>query len=233
MSERDSDRPEFSAGGEDDHLSDEEIERALAGFEQEFQEDAAGGSQASDGPLDGQAGPQEADPLTSGGFDEELEGLIGNKAKAALIVTRLASAELLAAFCQISDISAVCLEDSEGAVAVLRNLDGDGPEAAVKDLTCVISGLSAMLVVNRADKLEAKLWVDGRSGEAFPPPVLFASAAGFVEDLLIGAADVDMLTAQGIKSFDSGDMDQAHAMGVIASHTRFRRGGGPASGRVE
>ena len=59
------------------------------------------------------------------GFDNELAGLLGNKAKVALIVTRLASAELLAAFCQLSDISAACIGANQGAVAVLKNLDGE------------------------------------------------------------------------------------------------------------
>ncbi|RBP99174.1 hypothetical protein [Bifidobacterium xylocopae] len=220
--------------GGSDHLSDEEIERALAGFEAEFKGETGDGDAARTAPSSpgGADGAADDDQSAAGGFDEELEGLLGNKAKAALIVTRLASAELLAAFCQISDISAACLEASEGAVAVLRNLDGDGPEAAVKDLTTVVSGLSAMLVVNRADKLEAKLWIDGRSGDSFPPPVLFASAAGFVEDLLIGAADVDLLKEQGVKAYDSGDMDRDQAMGVIAGHTRFRRGGNPKGGSI-
>ena len=48
------------------------------------------------------------------GFDNELAGLLGNKAKVALIVTRLASAELLAAFCQLSDISAACIGANQG-----------------------------------------------------------------------------------------------------------------------
>ena len=50
----------------------------------------------------------------------------------ALIVTRIASADLLAAFCQLSDISAACIGANQGAVAVLKNLDGEAPEAAAK-----------------------------------------------------------------------------------------------------
>lgn len=48
------------------------------------------------------------------GFDNELAGLLGNKAKVALIVTRLALLELLAAFCQLSDISAACIGANQG-----------------------------------------------------------------------------------------------------------------------
>ena len=101
------------------------------------------------------------------GFDNELAGLLGNKAKVALIVTRLASAELLAAFCQLSDISAACIGANQGAVAVLKNLDGDGPEAAAKDLTTVVSGMAVILAVNRADKLEVAMYVQGEAGQTF------------------------------------------------------------------
>lgn len=101
------------------------------------------------------------------GFDNELAGLLGNKAKVALIVTRLASAELLAAFCQLSDISAACIGANQGAVAVLKNLDGDGPEAAAKDLTTVVSGMAVILAVNRADKLEVAMYVQGEAGQEF------------------------------------------------------------------
>ena len=242
------------------HLSDEEIERALAGFEAEFGEgqdrtdrntdddskddsrfesdvDSESGTEAGAGDETGPTGEQ---PMEQNGnldgvadFDQELEGLIGNRAKAAVMVTRLASAELLAAFCQISDISAWCIQAREGAVAVLRNLDGDGPEAAIRDLTTVVSGLSAILAVNRADKLESTLWINGQSGQTFAPPMLFASTADFVEDLMIGTTTVDRLREEGATIFDSGEYNREKAMGIIAAHTRFGAGGSARKGRVE
>lgn len=217
------------------HLTDEEIERALAGFEQEFAEDQGSFSNSLENEKQGRPASFEddIDMLGSDVFDEELQGLIGNRAKVALVVTRLASAELLAAFCQLSDISAYCIDAPEGAVAVLKNLGGDGPEAAVKDLTTVVSGLSAMLVVNRADQLEAKLWIDGQAGQSFPPPILFAAAAPFVEDLLIGASDVPFLESQGMNVHDSGSLDRDKAMTIIASHTHFGTGGNNAGGSIE
>ena len=74
-------------------------------------------------------------------FEDELQGLLGNRAKVAVIITRLTSPRLLSAFCELSDISAQCIGSAQGAVAVLRNLDGDGPEAAVKDMTIVVAGM--------------------------------------------------------------------------------------------
>lgn len=222
-------------GGDDGHLSDEEIQRALEGFEKEFAEQEGDAEGAGEGTRQEDADRKQVpgvDSLDGVDFDQELAGLTGERAKCAAIITRLASAELLAAFCQISDISAACLDAREGAVAVLRNVEGDGPEAAVRDLTTVVSGLSAILAVNRADKLEVTLWIDGRSGQSYAPPILFATTAGFVEDLMIGTTDVDGLKTQGMKVYDSGDYDRKSAMGVIASHTRLGRGGGQGRGRV-
>jgi hypothetical protein len=230
MSEQESGFQNLNDNG-DNHISDEEIERALADFENEFQEQETSSDHETSGDdTDTEVG---ADLLDHHAFEQELQGLIGNQAKAAVIITRLASAELLAAFCQLADLSACCLDASEGAVAVLKNIDGDGPEAAVKDLTAVVSGLSAVLVVNRADTLEAKLWIDGQCGQSFPPPVLFATSPSFVEDLLIGTSDVSMLKEQGVRICDSGELNRDKAISIIAAHIRFNKGNQTDSGSIE
>lgn len=225
-------------GFDDDiHFSDEELEAALDGFEKEFRDsNAAAGEPANDAAADspaddagaadsGQA--QEAD--TAAAFDDELQGLLGNKAKAAVLITRVASARLLAAFCQLSDVSADCIGSAEGAVAILRNLDGDGPEVAARDLTIVVSGMSLVLAVNRADKLEATVYLQGKPGQTIAPPLLFTSTAPFVEDLLLGITDEDGLIGTGMKVEQSADLDHDQAMAVIAEHAKFGRG----SSRIE
>ena len=229
-----------SINPDDAHFSDEELEAALAGFEREFAEEGAKDDDASAAGLEGAEGTADAtdanadaasDPAA--GFDDELEGLLGNKAKAAVLITRLASAELLAAFCQISDISADCVTSKEGAVAVLSNLSGDGPEAAAKDLTTVVSGMALVLAVNRADKLEATMYLKGQTGQTFAPPVLFSSTAPFVEDLMLGITTVDGLKGQGLTVVPTSDYDHDAAMRVIAEHTRFGRGGATHGSRVQ
>ena len=211
-------------GFDDDiHFSDEELEAALDGFEKEFRDsNAAAGEPANDAAADspaddagaadsGQA--QEAD--TAAAFDDELQGLLGNKAKAAVLITR--------------DVSADCIGSAEGAVAILRNLDGDGPEVAARDLTIVVSGMSLVLAVNRADKLEATVYLQGKPGQTIAPPLLFTSTAPFVEDLLLGITDEDGLIGTGMKVEQSADLDHDQAMAVIAEHTKFGRG----SSRIE
>ncbi|WP_236023824.1 hypothetical protein [Bifidobacterium miconis] len=204
-------------GADDAHFSDEELEAALAGFEQEFKDDDA----TDDGAQDRNDQPADL----SSQFEDELAGLLGNKAKAAVIITRVASAQLLAAFCQLSDISADCVDSPEGAVAVLRGLDGDGPEAAAKDLTTVVDGMAVVLAVNRADKLEATMYLRGKPGETFAPPILFNATAPFVEDLMLGIGGLDSLKAQGATIVASSSMTHDQAMQVLAEHTRFGRGG--------
>lgn len=158
------------------------------------------------------------------GFDNELAGLLGNKAKVALIVTRLASAELLAAFCQLSDISAACIGANQGAVAVLKNLDGDGPKPQQGPDT-VVSGMAVILAVNRADKLEVAMYVQGEAGQSFAPPVLFTSTPRFVEDLMLGIVTLNQLKTQGFEVVDSAGLDHDQAMQILANHTRRGRGG--------
>lgn len=136
------------------HFSEEELEAAMAGFEQEFKDAEASKNERTDNPpskaLDSSEASDDAESSESSGiddmlnaaedslkFEDELQGLLGNRAKVAVIITRLTSPRLLAAFCELSDISAQCIGSAQGAVAVLRNLDGDGPEAAVKDMTIV------------------------------------------------------------------------------------------------
>ena len=229
------------------HFSEEELEAAMAGFEKEFQDEEA--AQQNDAPAqvpfdqpdetvnsdassdESQDGLQskEADAVLSEAenslsFDDELQGLLGNRAKVAVIITRLASARLFAAFCQLSDISAQCLASPQGAVAVLRNLDGDGPEAAIKDLTTVVSGMPAVLAINRADKLEATMYLQGKVGQTFAPPVLLTSTAPFVEDLLLGTTDVQGVRDSGVETVDSASLTRDDAMKILAEHTRFGRG---------
>jgi hypothetical protein len=158
MSEANSEEPRKHNDG--DHLSDEEVNRALKGYEHEFDEMDA--------------------------FDEQLEGILGERAKSAVILTPLRSQRLLAAFCALCGIHADCVGGQDGAVALLTQLDGQAPEHAAASLSHLISGFSVILIVNRADKLVAKPWIDGKSGQKVPPPVVLAQEPPFVEDYLIG-----------------------------------------------
>ena len=128
MSDKDLNPDDFNA--DDMHFSEEELEAAMAGFEREFNEAEAAKqreSQAEKTDDDSDAADVLNAAQSSLQFEDELQGLLGNRAKTAVIITRLTSPQLLAAFCQISDISAQCVGSEQGAVAILRNLDGEVP----------------------------------------------------------------------------------------------------------
>ncbi|MEE1296130.1 MAG: hypothetical protein UHD09_04650 [Bifidobacterium sp.] len=229
-----------------DDAFDEELRRAMADFERQVRDEDAnkdaakekadaasqdplGGSDGVPGELESELRKDISEFEHSMTFDDELQGLLGNKAKCAMVCTRLEDADLLAAFCALADISAQCVQASEGVVAVLRNLEGNGPEAAAEDLTTVVSGLSVLLVVNRADKVEATVYTGGKKGETLPPPFVFPTLAPFVEDMMLGMASMDTLTEEGLRIVDSATLDHRKALSVIAAHTRFN---GP-EGRID
>lgn len=217
---------------DDMHFDDAELEAALEGFEQEFRDHESHTDDATDTPTahstdnehpaDGTDTSHEESVTEAAEdalqFEEDLEGLLGNHAKIAMIITRITSGELLSAFCELSDISATCFDSRLGAVAVLHNLDGDGPEAAAADLTRVVSGLGVVLAVNRADKLEATLYLGGNAGQTFAPPILFSSTEEFVEDLMLGISTVDEVIAAGLTPYESGKLDTDAAYNILAKY---------------
>ncbi len=200
-------------------LSDEEIDKALSDFESEFASfsahDGSSGQDLGDdwGQDLGDGLDQDLDQLED--FDEQLQGILGNKAKVALLITQLRSARFLAALCKLSQISALCLDSPQGACAILTDLDGDRPEQAAKQLTSMVNGFGLVLAVNRADKVDMHLWTGGQEGDSFAPPLVLSSTALFVEDLLTGSLSLKDLQEQGADLIDSGKMSQVEAYEVI------------------
>ncbi len=132
---------------------------------------------------------------------------------------------LFAAFCQLSDISAAMHRCQSGGRRCLKNLDGDGPEAAAKDLTTVVSGMAVILAVNRADKLEVDD-VRARQGR----PEFRAARAVHLHAALRRRPDArhrnpNQLKTQGFEVVDSARLDHDQAMQILANHTRRGRGG--------
>ena len=195
--------------GRGDGLSDEEVDTALSAYEDDFRYLADQAGQLDDlDDLKNQV--DDADP-----FAGQLEGILGEKAKAAAIVSPFRDARLLAAFCALDGIDADCLSSGKGAVAFLRDLDGQAPEDAAKTLTRSVRGLTVALAVNRADKMEAHLWINGRQGKACPPPLLFMQADDCVEDFLIGATNREALVHDGYVFVDASSMTAGQAEEII------------------
>lgn len=186
----------------DVHFDDADLEAALEGFEQEFadahRDDVHDGGDAHDAPSDGGDAPLD--------FEDELQGILGNKAKCAVICSHLASAELFAAICRLADVPALCVGHPYGCVAILRDLEGNAPETAAHDLTTVISGMGVLLVVNRADKIEAEIYENGVGVDKIPPPFAFPTLAPFVEDYMIGLVDVHGIEVESDETVDTASI---------------------------
>ena len=104
----------------------------------------------------------------------------------------------------------------------MRNLNGDGPEAAAKDLTTVVSGMPAVLVVNRADKLEATMYPLGETRDNFvrrscSPPQRHSSRTS------CWASPLDDILADNT-SYDAAALTREQALAILARHTKFGRG---------
>jgi len=89
MSDKDLNPDDFNA--DDMHFSEEELEAAMAGFEREFNEAEAAKqreSQAEKTDDDSDAADVLNAAQSSLQFEDELQGLLGNRAKTAVIITR-------------------------------------------------------------------------------------------------------------------------------------------------
>lgn len=243
-----------SHDGAADELSDADIDAAFAGFEQDFadadhsainemnaalERNEAAESSASDA-LDADAADTAdssdvAPTDAADDFDRDLKDvedlesslmqMLGEKASSALLITRLRDPDVLAALSVLADVDDYCIGDRFGAVAILKNLDGSHPEDAAAHLTKLVTGLSAILVVNRAGRIEAHQWVNGQQGESFPPPIVFANAPAWVEDLLVGQVSLDeLLNDPSIVPLDSQDYTKAASFGVLQQVVRHLPG---------
>lgn len=185
-------------------FTDKELEDALLGFEKEFSEE-----QNRDSIDDAVKKIEQAD------FEEDLQGLLGKKAKCALLLTAIEPGELLASFCKMAGVNADCFNDENGGVAVLRDLDEDNPEKSVKKFTDYFRGMPAVLMVNRANKIDAKVYEYNRGVLDVVPPMILAMAARCVEDLMICYSSVKDLKESGIEVTSTDDLSDDQAKEIF------------------
>lgn len=223
---KNNERKNNEANGDDSvraSFTDAELDNALAGFEREFQDeskenfDSENSKNAqSDGKNQENSTLDDAmRDIEEASFEEDLEGLLGNKAKVAMIITYVEPAQLLAAFCKMADISAKCFDEEQGAVAILKNLKDNGPEEDVKEFVDFFRGMDVMLIVNRADKITAKIYQNGVEPQEIVAPMALAVWSRRVEDLAICMETVDTLAKQDVTMYDSDDLSNFAAYKIF------------------
>ncbi|WP_418969785.1 hypothetical protein [Alloscardovia omnicolens] len=183
-------------------LSDDQVNAAFADLEKQFSDDF--GHELDENLTDNYS----LDPA----FEAELDGIIGNKAKIAIIITNLASAHFLAALCRVMDVDARAVRFTTGAGALLADTQGSAPEDVAHALSESMSGLFVVLCVNRADKISITQWFNGQNVQKMAPPMFFNVLDPTIEDLMIGSqtpADLDMAGYEQVESSDFATEDEA------------------------
>ena len=204
-------------------FTDAELDNALAGFEKEFQESENQSNSNNEDLLDdSNSSDQENNSIEEAmrgieeaNFEEDLQGLLGNKAKVAMMVTYVEPAKLLAAFCKMADVSATCFAEDKGSIAILKNLDGNGPEENVQEFVDFFRGMDVMLITNRADKLSANVYQYNEKPQEIVAPLALSLWSRTVEDLAICIESVDSVKKQGLEMFDSDDLSNTQAMKIF------------------
>lgn len=151
-------------------------------------------------------------------FEDTLEGLTGQKARSAIIITYCEGADLLSAFCKISQIPSICVMTGTAAVALLKNLDNDEPEAAVLRLSDLLGDMEMILIVNRANKLETSMYKYGEKRDAFlPSPVALTFLSEEVEDVVLGLKTMKDFHPS-VESFDPEDITFDGALSICKKY---------------
>lgn len=212
-------------------FTDAELDNALAGFEKEFQEkenlsntnneelleDSNSNNQENNSIEEAMRGIEEAN------FEEDLQGLLGNKAKVAMIIAYVEPAKLLAAFCKMANVSARCFSEEQGSVAVLKNLEGNGPEEDVKKFVEFFFGMDVMLITNRADKITAKIYQAVKEPQEIVAPMALAVWSRDVEDLAICMENADSLEKRGLEMFNSDDLSDLEAYKIFQKYGKINQ----------
>lgn len=210
-------------------FTDAELNNALAGFEREFQENnnsAKVDSENLKNSYENKENPSVNNSLIDeamrnieeANFEEDLQELIGNKAKVALMITYVQPMKLLSAFCKMADVSAKCFDEENGSVAVLKKLDGNEPEEAVQKFVDFFRGMDVMLITNRADKLTAKVYEYNTEPQEIVAPMALAVWSRAVEDLAICMTNVNALEKQDIEICDSDDLNDVQAYQIFQKY---------------
>ncbi|MFC0264988.1 hypothetical protein [Alloscardovia macacae] len=222
-----------------DALSDAQVNAAFADLEKQFSSDFEDSLSALDdnltdpGAASVASDADSADSASADGFsdlsldphfDDELAGILGQKAKVALILAPFAQPQILAALARMADVEMSVFFIRTGCVGVLHDLDGQGPEDAVRALSEMMTDVPFLLSVNRADKVSLTRWENGAEVEQLTPPLIFVNMDDVVEDLMIGFTALGELSQAGYDVVEASSFETVEAaMSYLAGMMRANR----------
>ncbi len=146
-------------------------------------------------------------------------------APAAVVLTKVAVAEALAAACAVGKVEVDAFLTPIGAVAVCRRTGAGEPEAVAGAVSQMLRTTPVVLLVQRDGRMTASRWSAGAKVEDLLPALMLDGAPPEVERLLLGqvrAADLPgVVTSVG--------MSRWRAMRTLARAGRAARSSsGPA-----
>ena len=137
---------------------------------------------------------------------------------AALVLTRVAAPEVLAAGAAMNRVAIDVVPTPIGCVAVCDAAEGE-PEAVAELLSRLVPGAPVVLLVQRAGQLDASRWQGGVERQQLSAALMLDGAPPEVEGLLLGTVRVAELP--GVVS--SAGMSRWRAARTLAGVARATR----------
>ncbi|NCT89950.1 hypothetical protein GXB85_03140 [Cellulomonas sp. APG4] len=150
------------------------------------------------------------------GADDVPAGL----APVAVVLTKVAVPEGLAAACALSKVPVDAVATEIGAVAVCRSTEAGDPERAAQVISQLLQNTPVVLLVQRAGRLTATRWSAGREDEEVPAALMLDGAPPEIEHLLLGGLQVGEIAG----AVSSVGMSRWRAMRVLAAAAKVGRG---------
>lgn len=150
---------------------------------------------------------------------EPADGVPGGLAPVALVLTKVAVPEGLAAACAMSKVPLDAVPTEIGAVGVCRSTAAGEPERAAQVVSRLLQNTPVVLMVQRAGRLTASRWTGGSQDEEVSAALMLDGAPPEIEQMLLGqlqAADLE-----GVVS--SVGMSRWKATRVLAAAARVGR----------
>ena len=142
---------------------------------------------------------------------DELSKMAGVKPKSAALVSALDSVALCS-MCALCEVPAECFKSERGSFAILDVSTRD-PEEDASRLTGLFKGLEVILILNRDQKLVARVYRNGKAGEKIAPPLVLYWMPK-MESYLIGVEGLKELKA-GEACISSSSITKEEALSLL------------------
>lgn len=139
-------------------------------------------------------------------------------AAAAVVLTQVASPDVLAAACALHKVPIEAVPTPVGSVAVCRSTGEGDPEAAAAVISRLLTNTPVVLVVQRDGQMSASRWVGGQQGERLSAALMLDGAPPEIERLLLG-----QVAPEGLPGVVSSQMSRWRAMRRLARVARAAR----------